>query len=187
MRSSTGAAQPGRQRAGEDADLAVELRLVFQHRQHQRRGTGPAGPAHAVARRQVPAAAGFHAVEAPLAGRLVAIEGRGDAAQGGRGLPDFVAIDVVDAGVQAGLRQCQPRLGQLRRHHQRAAIVDLRPGQQQVDRALQAGEVGGPHAVGVGPLHHVAGGGHEGHQHQRRSQQQPGADRVAGPHPSVKR
>jgi hypothetical protein len=106
---------------------------------------------------------------------------------GWRPTPVFLAGDVVDAGVQARLRQRQPRLGQRWRHHQHALVVDLGARQQQVHRALQPAVMRRPHAVGMRALDGQPGTRHEGHQHQRSAEEETGPDRVAGRHPSVKR
>jgi hypothetical protein len=122
----------------------------------------------------------------PLAGAdAIAPERRLGAERGGRA-PLLVALHVVDAGVEAGLRQRQARLGKGGGHLQRAGVVQFRPREQQIDSALQAAEVHGAHAVGMGALHCQAGAGHEGHQHQRGAKEEAGPDRIAGGHPSLK-
>ena len=96
-------AEPGPQGAREDADLAVELRLVFQHRKNQRRLGRASGPVDAIGGREEVAACAMHGVIVPLADRQAALERRADADRGRR-LPLFTPVDVDDLCVQAGAR-----------------------------------------------------------------------------------
>ena len=180
------AAQPRPQRLPENAHLFLELRLVLQHRKDQRHGRGPIRPLDAIGRSQKGAILSVQVVVAPLTGREVARKWRVKAQGGGR-LPLLAPVHVGDAGVQAGCRQRQPGLGQRRRHDQRAAVIEFGARQQQVDRALQAGKAGGPHAVLVGALHRQARHGQEGQQHQQRAQDHARVDGAEEPHSRVKR
>ena len=99
----------------------------------------------------------------------------------------FAPVDVDDLAYRPEPGQRQARLRERRGHDQRAGCIEFGAGQQEIDRALQAGEVGRAHAVRMGALHRQAGPGHEGHQHQRGAQQQARANGEVEPHPRVKR
>ena len=178
QQQQAGAAEPGPQGAGKGGHLALECGGVLEHRDLQHRGLRTDDPAHAVGHGQVVPPVGRGRCEPPLTDRCILQERGVDADRRGRA-PGGVTRQVAYAGIQARTGQRQARLGKRGGHHQRAVGIDLRAGQQQVDRALQLGVMRRAHAVGVGALHGPSGGGHEGQQHQRRAQDQAGTDRAA--------